>query len=169
MQSPTCVSNLSLIPSFDGSGVQLIVEPTLVRFSSHAYVREIVAALYCITDMIIFKVMEDIYTGEKIVSVCITINDVNDTTFVVPFDSMDSALVNIYNYVKSKSLNVFDDGIYFIRGTHICRQAERNYSLFSYQGNPIGDTTDYTIMFPDGEQIGIYEDINRNMIAAKRL
>lgn len=171
MQSPTCVASLAIIPFFENmEEFRFIVEPTMLNFASSANVKEMVAAVYSVTDMIIFKVMEDEFTQTCIVEVCITIDDINDTCFTIPFSEMDEALLNVYNFVKSKSsMEVVDGTSLSVRGTHIGRAREYNYSLFTLMGNPIGDIANYSITYPSDEQIEIYENMNRNMIAVKRL
>ena len=171
MLSPTCVSNLLLIDSiYNPETYQFIIEPTFEHFVSTAIVTDIVAIAYHMTDIIIFTVMEDIYSNNKIIEISMTINDISNDVITIPFDDMCSNILSLYNYTKSKgSIIVNNNNSIDIIGTHMLRRRDYAYSLIPFDINPIGKSYEYSLLFPTDEQLEIFAELNRAMIVVKRL
>lgn len=137
--------------------------------SSNGIVINMIAAVWYLTDMIIFNVLDDKKNNITVVEVCITINDFEENVFTIPFNSMDPMLKTIYNYVFAKSNLTFDNDKFTLIGTHIGRKRDYKYTMFNLDKNPIGTSVKYELKNPTQEEIDLYTDIYNTMINVKQI
>lgn len=162
MESPKDITSLSSASSFEQIR-------QLLPFQSQAVNKHCYTAYYNSTDMIVFNIIEDIYSREQIMRIVITINDIYETIFTIPYNELSNEISTIYNYVKNKSSMNISNNILYIYGTHIGRSKDYKYNILILNNLLFNDVSDYNISFPTEQQKELVDKIYNNMIKYKNL
>jgi hypothetical protein len=130
----------------------------------------IAGAVYCITDMILFDVLQKI-GDQYYLHMCIQINEFEEKRFIFRWDEIPKDVSDIYEYVKQTSVvEATSNGSYTLYGNHIGRHQDHKYVLINYLNDPFNDMefdSDYSEL--DDENTKFIAEIAENMRIVKML
>lgn len=107
----------------------------------------VAGAVYCLSDMVIFELLRNV-AGELMMRVIVQIEDVVEENHVFRWSEMPAEVLEIYNYVNSKSF--FKHNILY--GTHIGRKQDHQYALIKFDKHPVGENnTSPLVNSPDAD------------------
>ena len=93
-------------------------------------------AVYCITDMILFDVLQKI-GDQYYLHMCIQIDEFDEKNFLFRWDEIPKDVSDIYEYVKSTSIiEATPNGSYTLYGDHIARRNSHKYTLINFPNDP---------------------------------
>lgn len=124
----------------------------------------IAGAVYCLSDMIIFEIMQSI-AGDRCMRVIVQIEDVVEETFVFQWSKIPSEVMEIYEYVNMKSS--LRNNI--LTGTHIGRSQEHKYALMKFAKNPVGEYNTTPLTSSPDADASMFKDMLARMKHAKKL
>lgn len=123
----------------------------------------IAGAVYCLSEMIIFEILQNI-TGELVMRVIVQYEDILEDTFLYNWSEIPTSVLEIYTCVNSKSY-IKDNILY---GTHIGRKQDHEYVLVKFNKHPIGEYNQTSTEITSKEtDITILNEIHSRMKYAK--
>jgi hypothetical protein len=97
----------------------------------------IAAAVYCITDMIIFNVLQK-YNDGYYLHIVIQKNEIEEVSFLYKWCDIPKCIAEMYQYVISKSnIEIDQYNNYVLYGTHIGRSKDYKYTLNRFDYDPL--------------------------------
>lgn len=133
---------------------------------------DLVGAVYCITDMIIFHIFEDLCDKQQYMQITVTVDDINEFHHIFRVAQVPSFLSEIYAYVKSTSAIQSKNNMFTLYGNHIGRKQNHAYNLLTFNENPIQNSCLHVINLDENItdiQAEIYNDIFSNMTVTKNI
>lgn len=129
----------------------------------------IVGAIYCITDMIIFEVLQK--GDEQYLNICIQINEDDERVFLFKWDHIPENIRVIYEYVKDTSIIEESDNIFTLYGNHIGRRNNHKYVLANFMSNPLNHVVVDIVESSDMDETStvLVAAIAENMMIVKNL
>lgn len=124
----------------------------------------IAGAVYSLSDMIIFELLQNV-AGEMMMRVIVQIEDVLEETFVFNWSEIPSEVLEIYNYVNSKSS--LKGGV--LIGTHIGRKQDHQYALIKFDKNPIGEYNTHPLVNSPDADVNMFKRMHSIMKHAKNM
>lgn len=124
----------------------------------------IAGAVYSLSDMIIFELLQNV-AGEMMMRVIVQIEDVLEETFVFNWSEIPSEVLEIYNYVNSKSS--LKGGV--LIGTHIGRKQDHQYALIKFDKNPIGEYNTHPLVNSQDADVNMFKRMHSIMKHAKNM
>ena len=114
--------------------------------------------------MIIFELLQNA-AGEMMMRVIVQIEEVLEDTFMFNWSEIPSEVLEIYNYVNSKSS--LKGGV--LIGTHIGRKPEHQYTLIKFGKNPIGEYNTHPLITSPYANINMFKRLLSIMKHAKNI
>lgn len=139
-------------------------QSTKLQNAMEYIVIHVAGAVYCLSDMIIFEMLQNA-TGELCMRIVVQIEDVLQETFVFEWSKIPTEVMQIYNYVNSKS-SLKDNILY---GTHIGRTQDHKYALMKFKKNPIGEYNTCPLVTSQDADASMFKDMLARMMQAKKL
>ena len=128
----------------------------------------IAGAVYCITDMIIFEVLQKI-GDQYYLYMTIQENEIEEVNFLFRWDEIPKNVMDIYEYVNSTSLLEITGEHYVLYGNHIGRKNNHKYTLCKYINNPLQIVELGEITYPNKNDNELINTIAENMKIVKCL
>lgn len=131
----------------------------------------IAAAVYQITDMIVFHVYTSVEdNSKKYLQVIVQEDEINEKHYVLEWKDIPEEIIEIYKYVNATGSLEYEDDEYILRGNHIGRVKNHNYTLFRMEKNPINKIEDIeTTGEIDEEDMKVFSEMCENMKIVKKL
>jgi hypothetical protein len=129
-------------------------------------------AIYCMTDMIIFTVYKALTTNKQYLHICITYDDeMSEMLGMFEWENVPTDIMQIYDYVSSKSCTMMSSDHYKLYGTHIGRTKDYKMHIGSFNTDPNNSCNLHIIQSSDvTNQIGdLIKEIGENMCITKKL
>ena len=136
------------------------IECTLIR---------VAAAVYRITDMIVFETYKKIDEDKHYLVVILQEDDINESVSVFEWGKVPKSILHIYYYVLATSSIEKTDNSYILYGDHIGRFQKHKYTLMKYKEDPRKNNKLQNIFMHNQIDEGVISDICENMKIAKRL
>lgn len=137
---------------------------------------KIAAAVYSITDMVIFEVYKKISEDKYYLVAILQEDEINEKVSIFEWDNIPADIMSIYEYVSSTSILEEQDDICVLYGTHIGRRKNYKYVLTRYAIHPCQEDTMHLLQMheqntenTDKDLLESYTDILQTMKIVKNL
>lgn len=149
-----------------------MVSSILPNVSIECTLEKVAAAVYCITDMVVFQVYKTISDDKYYLVVILQQDDINEHVNVFEWEDVPQDIMDIYSYVSSTSVMEQKDDTYILYGNHIGRNKDHKYVLMQYITNPCMDEKLHILSLHENVDENVmkcYTDICENMKIVKKL
>lgn len=136
---------------------------------------KIAAAVYSITDMVVFEVYKKISEDTYYLVATLQENEFNEKVAVFQWEDIPTDIMDIYDYVTATSVLEQKDDTCILYGTHIGRRNNHKYILAQYLKHPCQEdtlqllATHKDVTDNDKELMEFYSEICQNMKIVKNL